>query len=80
MNGHTEDCPVYVAWAESLNPKRSKSNPVTVALDVCPGCGRYGVPRESNRPFRFCLKCRWTDRDDGGPDIVRAPHERGTEG
>lgn len=82
MNGHSEDCPVYVAWAESLNPKRSKAHPVTVALDVCPGCGLYGVPRESNRPFKFCLRCQWTDRPvvsfDGGRDILPPlPHEQG---
>ncbi len=61
MNGHDETCPVYVEWAEALNVKRGKAHASIVALGVCPACEEYGVPAESNRPYKFCLKCGWAE-------------------
>lgn len=41
--------------------KSAKAIPTEVALDTCPACKQPGVPPESNRPFKFCLRCGWSD-------------------
>jgi ribosomal protein L32 len=42
--------------------KRATVEPMTTQLDKCPACGEYGVPVESNRPYKFCLKCKWVEQ------------------
>jgi hypothetical protein len=43
--------------------KRSLAEPQEVALLLCPECGDRGVPAITNRPYKFCLRCGWTNQE-----------------
>ncbi|HEY9282329.1 MAG TPA: VUT family protein [Pyrinomonadaceae bacterium] len=45
--------------------KVSKAQPGEVALLTCPSCKQPGVPAVTNRPYKFCVKCRWNDYGGG---------------
>lgn len=47
--------------------KRGLTEPVEVALGTCPACGEPGIPLVTNRPFKFCLRCQWSEPQGSEP-------------